>query len=153
MEFFSQTFSLNGHIKINKEIERHQSMPRMNDTNANPTQSQGNPVHFRIKNYRSLILGYQREKWLRNNRKTANAATNCAKRLDKHKKNIIFLWLGSVSKTRRIDIKRKREARNILQNTRFSAKTGCLESQQFILRTILVITFHKLYQQHRERLS
>ena len=30
---------------------------------------------------------------------------------------------------------------------------GGLESRQFILRTILVITFHKLHQQHLERLS
>ena len=34
----------------------------------------------------------------------------------------------------------------------FLAKTGGLESPQFILRTILVITFHMLYQQHSERL-
>ena len=32
-------------------------------------------------------------------------------------------------------------------------KTGWLESPQFILRTILVMTFHKLYHQHSERLS
>ena len=30
---------------------------------------------------------------------------------------------------------------------------GGLDSQQFIVRTIFVITFHKLYQQHSERLS
>ena len=34
-----------------------------------------------------------------------------------------------------------------------SLRKGRLESLQFILRTILVITFHKLYQQHLERLS
>ena len=39
-----------------------------------------------------------------------------------------------------------------LENGRFSAQTRGLESQQFILRAILVITFHKLYQQHSERL-
>ena len=35
----------------------------------------------------------------------------------------------------------------------FRPKTGGLESLQFILRTILVIAFHKLHQQHSERLS
>ena len=30
---------------------------------------------------------------------------------------------------------------------------GGLESPQFIFRTILVMTFHKLYQQHSEMLS
>ena len=42
------------------------------------------------------------------------------------------------------------------KNRRFSAKTGGLESPQFLLRAILVITetFHKLYlQQHSERLT
>ena len=41
--FFFLTFSLNKH-KINEEIERQESMPRMN---ANLAQSRGNPVHFR----------------------------------------------------------------------------------------------------------
>ena len=39
------------------------------------------------------------------------------------------------------------------KNGKFSAKTGGLESQQFISRTTLVITFHKLYHRHSERLS
>ena len=39
------------------------------------------------------------------------------------------------------------------KNWRFLAKTGALEPPQFILRTILVITFHTFYQQHSERLS
>ena len=39
------------------------------------------------------------------------------------------------------------------KNGSFSAKTGRLESLQFILRTILVTTFQNLYQQHSERLS
>ena len=43
----------------------------------------------------------------------------------------------------------------IFKYGRFSARRGELESLQFILRTISVITksFHKLYQQHLERLS
>ena len=39
------------------------------------------------------------------------------------------------------------------KNGRFSSKMGGLESLQFILGTILEITFHKLYHQHSERLS
>ena len=39
------------------------------------------------------------------------------------------------------------------KNGKFSAKTGVLESQQFISRKTLVITFHKLYHRHSERLS
>ena len=39
------------------------------------------------------------------------------------------------------------------KNGRFSAKTGGLESPQFISRTTLVTTFHKLYHRHSERLS
>ena len=39
------------------------------------------------------------------------------------------------------------------KNGRFSAKTGELESPQFISRTTLVVTFHKLYHRHLERLS
>ena len=39
------------------------------------------------------------------------------------------------------------------KNGRFSAKTRGLESPQFISRTTLVITFHKLYHRHSERLS
>ena len=39
------------------------------------------------------------------------------------------------------------------KNRRFSSKMGGLESPQFILRTILIITFYKLYHQLSERLS
>ena len=39
------------------------------------------------------------------------------------------------------------------KNGRFLPKMGVLESPQFILVTILVITFHKFYQQHLEMLS
>ena len=64
---FSLTFSSNKH-KIKEEIERHQSIPRIN---ANFAQSRGNPVHFRTQNYCSLMLGYQKgkmaEKSQRNN--------------------------------------------------------------------------------------
>ena len=56
--FFSWTFSLNKH-KINEEMERHKSMPRMK---ANLAQSRGNRFHFRTQNYRSLMLGYQKGK-------------------------------------------------------------------------------------------
>ena len=38
------------------------------------------------------------------------------------------------------------------ENGKCSANTGGWESGEFILRTILVITFHKLFQQHSERL-
>ena len=41
---------------------------------------------------------------------------------------------------------------NILQKRDALGQNGRVESMQFILRTILVITFHKLYQQHSERL-
>ena len=53
------------------------------------------------------------------------------------------------------NIKRKWVTGNILQNGRFSATPGGLESLQFILMIILVILviFHKLHQQHSERLS
>ena len=44
--FFPQTFSLSKHNMINEEIDRHESMPRLN---AKFPQSQGNPVHFRTK--------------------------------------------------------------------------------------------------------
>ena len=52
---FSLTFSLNKR-KISEEIERHESIPRMN------TQSRGNPPHFRTQDYRSLMLGHQKGK-------------------------------------------------------------------------------------------
>ena len=41
---------------------------------------------------------------------------------------------------------------NILQKRDALGQNGRVESMQFILRTILVIIFHKLYQQHSERL-
>ena len=53
--FFPQTFSLSKHNMINEEIDRHESMPRLN---AKFPQSQGNPVHFRTKN---AMIGYQKE--------------------------------------------------------------------------------------------
>ena len=57
---------------INEEIEHHKSMPRMN---ANLAQSRGNLFLFRIQNYRSLMLGYQKgkmaEKPQKNSLKTA----------------------------------------------------------------------------------
>ena len=42
---------------------------------------------------------------------------------------------------------------HIIEKRRFSAKPRGLESPQFILRTILVIIFHRSHQQHSERLS
>ena len=45
--------------KINEEIERHESMPRMN---ANLEQNLGNPVPFRTQNYCSLQKGKMAEK-------------------------------------------------------------------------------------------
>ena len=45
--------------KINEEMERQESMPRMN---ANLAQSRGNPLHFRTQNNPSLMLGYQKVK-------------------------------------------------------------------------------------------
>ena len=53
---------------INKEIERHESMPRMN---ANLAQSRDNPVHFCTQNYRRLMLGYQKGKMAVNPQKNS----------------------------------------------------------------------------------
>ena len=50
-------------------------------------------------------------------------------------------------------IKQKRVTGNILQKGKVLGQTGGWESPQFILRTILVIIFHRLNQQHSERLS
>ena len=57
-----------------------------------------------------------------------------------------------MSKTRRIFSENGRPE-IFCKNGRFSAKTRGLESLQLISRTTLVITFHKLYHRHSERLS
>ena len=90
--------------------------------NANLAESLG---HARTQNYRSLMLGYLKGKM--------------EKRLVKQRKH--YLSLARKSFKNQENIKRKREGANILQSGSFSAKTGRLESPQFILRTILVTTF------------
>ena len=73
------------------------------------------------------------------------------KRLVKQRKHYLPLARKSL-KTRRI-LSENGRLEIFSKNERFSAKTGGLESLQFILRTILVIAFDKLHQQHPERLS
>ena len=70
------------------------------------------------------------------------------KRVVKQRKHSLSLARKSLKNKE--NIKRKWKTRDILQNKE-TVKTGGLESPQFILRTILVITFHKLHQQHSER--
>ena len=72
------------------------------------------------------------------------------KRLVKQRKYYLPLARKSL-KTRRI-LGENRRLEIFSKNRRFSAKTGGLESPQFILRTS-VLTLHKLQQQHSERLS
>ena len=57
-----------------------------------------------------------------------------------------------MSKTRRISSENGRPE-IFCKNGRFSAKTRGLESLQLISRITLVITFHKLYHRHSDRLS
>ena len=51
--------------------------------------------------FRGLMLGYQKRKWLRNHKKELKTAKNHAKDW-LNKEDIILLWLGRVSKTKRI---------------------------------------------------
>ena len=149
-EVFPYTFSLNKH-KINEEIERHESMSRMN---ANLAQSRANPVHFRTQN--NPVKSYARIPKGKNGRETTEKQLkrqriDVLKRLVKQKN--IFLWLGRVSKTRRILSRENGRPKIFSKNGMFLTKAGGLESPQFILRTILVITLHKLHHRHSESLS
>ena len=92
----------------------------------------------------------KREKWLRNQKKGNKRQRIVLKRLVKQRKHLSLA--RSVSKTWRI-ISENGTPEIFSKNGRFSARRGGLESPQFILRTILVIIFHKLYQKHSERLS
>ena len=78
---------------INEEIERYKRIPRIN---ANLAQSRSNPVHFRTQNYRSLMVGYQKGKMAE--KPQLKTAKNRAVKNWLNKENIIFLWLGRVSK-------------------------------------------------------
>lgn len=104
-------------------------------------------------NYRSLTLGYQKEKMAEIPQKNSKKRQRITlKRLVKQRRKHLSLARSRVSKTRRI-LSENGKPEIFSKNGRFSAKMGGLESPQFILRTILVITFHKLYQQHSERFS
>ena len=63
------------------------------------------------------------------------------------------LPLARKSLKKQENIKRERETGNIPPKRDVFSQNGGLESPQFILRTISAITFHKLHQQHSERLS
>ena len=147
-EVFPYTFSLSKH-KINEEIDRHESMSRMN---ANLAQSRGNPVHFRTQNY--PMKSYARIPKGKNGRETTEKQLKqqriVLKRLVKQKN--IFLWRGRVSKTRRT-LSENERPEIFSKNGVFLTKAGGLESPQFILRTILVIILHKLHHQHSESFS
>ena len=87
--------------------------------------------------YCSLMLGYQKRKMAEKpQKKTAKTAKNCAKKHWLNKVNNIFPWLGRVSKTVRMLSENGRPEMFSI-NGRFSAKTGRLESSQFILRWLL----------------
>ena len=94
----------------------------------------------------------KREKWLRNHRKTSKTAKNRAEKTGETKKTLSFFGQEEFQKPGEYKGE-KGETEIFYKNGWFSAKIGGLESPHFILGTILVITFHKLYQQHSERLS
>ena len=81
-----------------------------------------------------------------------NGKESCCKELVKQRKHYLSLARKSF-KTRRILSETGGRNLNILQKRDVLGQNGRVESMQFILRTILVITFHKLYHRHSERLS
>ena len=64
-----------------------------------------------------------------------------------------YLPLARKSLKNQENIKRKRETGNILQKREVLCQNGRVGISTVYLRTILVITFHKLLQQHSGRLS
>ena len=113
--------------------------------NVKLAQSRDNPVHSRTQNYRNLMPGYQKGKMAEKAQKNSEKRQRIVlKRLIKRRKHYLSLARESF-KNGRLKIFSK--------YGRFSAKMGGLESPEFILRTVLVIRFHKLYQQYSERLS
>ena len=82
----------------------------------------------------------------KNGWETLETATNgkiiVHKRLVKQRKQ--YLYLARKSFKNHENIKQKREAGNILQEQEVFRQSGGLESPLFML----VIAFHKLYQQH-----
>ena len=89
------------------------------------------------------------EKLQKNNQKLQGIVL---KRLVKQRKHYLSLARKNFKNQENL-VKTGARPKIFSKNGKFSAKTGGLESQQFISRTTLVITFHKLYHQHSERLS
>ena len=79
-------------------------------------------VHYGTQNYRRLMFGYQKGKsgW-------ETTAKNHATKDWLNKENIIFLWLGRVSKTGRV-LSENERLEMFAENRRFSAKMGGLVS-------------------------
>ena len=111
-------------------------------------------MHFCTQNYRSVMLEYQKGKMAEKPQKNSQKQQRIVLKFKDwlNKENIVLFWLGRISKFTRI-LSENGRPEMFFKNGRFLPKMGVLESPQFILTTISVITFHKLYQQHSEMLS
>ena len=98
-------------------------------------------VHYGTRNYRRLMLRYQKDK---NGWETTEKCQRIVLKKDwLNKENIIFLWLGRVSKTGRILCEKERPE-IFAENRRFPAKMGGLVSPwNFVARSFsLEISLH-----------
>ena len=91
-------------------------------------------VHYGTQNYRRLMLRYQKDK---NGWETTEKCQRIVLKKDwLNKENIIFLWLGRVSKTGRILCENERPE-IFAENRRFPAKMGGLVSPWNFIARIL----------------